>query len=405
MRGLDGVSTTLDRRLATTAGKPLAVALSGGGDSLALLILTLAWATPRGRPVHALVFDHGLQADSARWTDFAVTTATRLGASARALAWSGDKPKAGLPAAARRARHAALAQAARAAGADVLVMGHTADDRLEAARMRADGLRVSDPAIWSPSPAWPEGRGLMMLRPLLDVRRAALRALLRERDETWIDDPANADDRSARARARRLTAAEPDPPPPAEPVTTDIAGWCEAFGALQADGPVDARALAAACVCASGGGDVPDRAALARLGALAATGEDFTATLAGARAERRAGRLTISRETGRRRPAALTLAGGVAVWDGRFEIEAAAKAETAAVVRRLGGVASRLPKPQRAALLRVPVAVRPVLPAVVRADGGVTCPILADGAWGVSATSLVMARFAAACGQVTAERP
>ena len=124
------VHAVLDQRLAPTSAAPLAVALSGGGDSLALLILTLDWARPRGRRVHALVFDHALHPNSAAWTSFALAAARRLGAEADSLRWDGLKPAAGLPAAARAARHAALAERAREIGAGVLLMGHTADDRM-----------------------------------------------------------------------------------------------------------------------------------------------------------------------------------------------------------------------------------------------------------------------------------
>jgi tRNA(Ile)-lysidine synthase len=101
------------------------------------------------------------------------------------------------------------------------LLGHTADDLAEAAAMRAEGSSVSDPRYWSPSPVWPEGRGVMLLRPLLGERRAALRAWLSGRGETWLDDPANDDPRSARARARRAGASLVDASP-AEPRSPPI---------------------------------------------------------------------------------------------------------------------------------------------------------------------------------------
>jgi tRNA(Ile)-lysidine synthase len=76
--------------------------------------------------VVSLTVDHQLQPASAAWTADAVAKARALGAEARALAWTGDKPATGLSAAARAARHALLADAARAAGARVLLLGHTA---------------------------------------------------------------------------------------------------------------------------------------------------------------------------------------------------------------------------------------------------------------------------------------
>jgi tRNA(Ile)-lysidine synthase len=71
----------------------------------------------------------------------------------------------------------------------VILMGHTADDRLEARAMRADGSTTPDPRAWSPSPAWPEGRGIFLLRPLLGLRRGEIRGW-RDGGESWSEAPA-----------------------------------------------------------------------------------------------------------------------------------------------------------------------------------------------------------------------
>jgi len=399
---IEAVEAILDRRLASRTDAPFAVAFSGGGDSLALLILALEWAGRHDRRVLALVLDHGLNPDSSAWTRFAAEAAARLGAQVQTLSWDGPKPETGLPAAARAARHAVLAQAARASGASVLLMGHTADDRLEAEHMRAEGSSVPDPKTWAPSPAWPQGRGVSVLRPLINIRRDALRDFLRARGERWLDDPTNDDPRFARARARvALADQEPAPAPAdvAEPVA--IEGWRESFGALEAEGEVGPAALAAACLCAAGTTRPPAATQIARVMALMERGEGFAATLAGARVARRGGRLSITRETGRLPIESLAIAEGeTLVWDGRFELKAAGPNLT---VRVLGGLASHLPKSQREALSEVPIAARPSLPVLISPDGEVSCPVLAGGSPGATAVSLVMARFAAACGQVDFE--
>ncbi len=394
------IDAVLDRRLAAQAAAPLAVAVSGGGDSMALLILTLDWAGRHGRAVHALVFDHALHPDSAAWTTFALDAARRLGAQAQSLRWDGPKPTAGLPAAARASRHAALAERARSLGASVLLMGHTADDRMEAALMRDEGASVSDPREWAPSPAWPQGRGLFVLRPLLDIRRAELRDFLRARGETWLDDPANDNPKFARARARRTLDANQAPQPLSLRTPPSMAGWREAFGALVADGAVDPASIAPAILSAGGGLRPPARDRLARLTTRLAAPGDFSATLANARLQRRGAVLTVTREPGRTPADSAALRpGAVQVWDGRFEI----RSPQAAQLRPLGGLAKRLPAAQRAMLRQVPAPARGALPALVDAAGAVVCPILATAQDGPAAVSLVMARFAAACGQTTAE--
>src|SRR5690606_29362936 len=104
----------------------------------------------------------------------------------------------------------------------VVLLAHTADDIAEADRMRDDGSTLGRLRDWSPSPAWPEGRGLMLLRPMLDARRGDIRDWLKQPGRDWIDDPANDDLRSARSRARARLAQEAaplaeaaQPPPPA----------------------------------------------------------------------------------------------------------------------------------------------------------------------------------------------
>ncbi|WP_419319938.1 tRNA lysidine(34) synthetase TilS [Caulobacter sp. ErkDOM-E] len=404
---LTGISAAFDRRLDPASRAPIAVGFSGGGDSLALLILTLDWARAHGRPVLSLTVDHQLQPASAAWTREAVTHARDLGANALSLAWTGDKPTAGLSAAARRARHALLAQAARAAGARVLLLGHTADDRMEAAAMRAEGSTVSDPRDWSPSPVWPEGRDVFLLRPLLDQRRSDLRDFLRERGETWLDDPANDDPRSARARARRSLAATGAPAAePARRAPPIFEG--DPVGVIALPRDAAAAHLAAACLCAAGTERPPRGERLERLVARLRSGELFTATLAGARIEAGPDAVRFHRDAGESARGGLAdLALGpheTGVWDGRYEITAGKAAVT---VRALKGLAASLSKAQRAALKATPAAARQALPALALASGGVVCPMLGGPALavseGVRIRALFLDRFRAATGLIDQE--
>ena len=90
MRGLEAsAADAFDRRLLRTSARPLAVALSGGGDSQALTLLADAWAREAGRELMILTVDHGLQAQSSDWTEMCARTAARLGRPFRALRWAG----------------------------------------------------------------------------------------------------------------------------------------------------------------------------------------------------------------------------------------------------------------------------------------------------------------------------
>src|SRR5258708_2867753 len=191
----------MDARLERDAARPVAVAFSGGGDSLALLLVARAWARQANRRLIAFTVDHGLQAESREWSLWCARRAARLGLAYRTLTWTGGKPRTGVAATARAARHRLIANAAREAGARVILFGHTADDVLEAEAMRADGLAIASPHPWSPSPVWPGGRDLFILRPLLGARRSALRDALCDRVEAGSDHPSLYDPRQRRDRA------------------------------------------------------------------------------------------------------------------------------------------------------------------------------------------------------------
>ena len=342
------VGEVLDRRLLPGSARPLAVALSGGGDSLALLFATSEWAGSRGRRLLVLTVDHRLRPQSADWTQACAAIAERLGHPFRALAWTGDKPTTGLPAAARAARHALLADAAREAGARVILLGHTADDGLEARLMRGAGSTTPEAREWSPSPAWPQGRGLFLLRPLLGERRADLRDWLTTRGESWIDDPANEDATYARPRARQ--ALRSGARPPAAGTTPSSKSLAVACGPVSGGGielpranlrdaapDALARFVSAACLCAAGTTRPPGRERTERLAARLTEAPSFVASLAGSRIEAGPARVRFIREAGEAArgglaPLRLT-AGETAVWDGRFEITADEDVEIRAAPR------------------------------------------------------------------------
>lgn len=420
MRGLDvgpadsladQVRPILDRRLLTDVDAPLAVALSGGGDSLALVLIAADWARDAGRRLLVLTVDHRLQAQSAAWTQACARTAERLGAAFRALSWEGPKPAAGLSAAAREARHRLLAEAARQAGARVILMGHTAGDLAEAAAMRARGSTVPDAREWAPSPAWPEGRGVFLLRPLLGVSREEIRTWLRGRGETWIEDPANSDPASARARARAAGAAVPDgdarprePTALAEACRLDLgSGIRLPRQAIREADPAAAQAfLGIAAVCVGGGDRRPATERLRRVRQILAGPATLAATLAGGRIEADADEVSVLREPGEARrgglPTLYLTPGHPLVWDGRFEFTAA---RAGLHVDRLEGVSRRLPPEQQQALRLLPPKARLGLPVVVE-GGRVACPVLAE-VEGVEMRPLVADRLFAACGLVERE--
>ena len=405
----------LDARLDAGPGAPLAVALSGGGDSLALTLIAAEWARRRARPLLVLTVDHGLNPSSLDWTRTCAQTARRVGAGFRALAWEGPYPPTGLPAAARQARHRLLADAARAAGARVILMGHTADDRAEAEVMRRMGGTTPSPREWTPSPVWPEGRGVFLLRPLLAIHRSDLRAWLATRGESWIEDPANSDVRFARSRARLALSGKPDRE--AMEISFGDAGGAAAalsaevqalpFGLVldrgrfrTADRGAAIQVTGAACLAAAGSAKPPRSAALGALCERLSGDGAVHATLAGALILADGARILWTRSPGEaRRSGVVDLvleAGETGVFDGRFEI----LADRPARVSLLAGRMSRLEPLARGALAAAPAPCRGALAAVVSEEA---VQLAGTPGSGVRLRPLARARLVAACGGVATE--
>lgn len=182
----------------------LGIALSGGGDSMALLHLAAAWAGPRGVRLEAAVVDHDLRPDSAAEARFAAQSAAALGIPAQILTWR-DHPGGNLMQAAREARLTLIAGWARRRDIGAVALGHTADDVAETLLMRlARGAGLDGLAAMAET--W-DAHGIRWLRPLLDCGRAELREWLAARAIRWADDPSNENPHYDRARIRAAMAA------------------------------------------------------------------------------------------------------------------------------------------------------------------------------------------------------
>jgi tRNA(Ile)-lysidine synthase len=180
------------------------LAVSGGPDSVALMWLAARWrrGLTRGPRLMAITVDHGLRVEAAREAREVKRLARSLDVPHRTMRWLGDKPKTGLPAAARAARYKLLAQAARSCGATHILTAHTRDDQAETLLMRM--LRGSGIAGLAAMARQSEREGVLLARPFLQVSKAQLVATLKKAKIGFAEDPTNRDVNFTRPRLRAL---------------------------------------------------------------------------------------------------------------------------------------------------------------------------------------------------------
>jgi tRNA(Ile)-lysidine synthase len=241
-----GPAEALARAMSSAPEGPLGVAVSGGGDSLALLLLLQA----SGRSVEAVTVDHGLRPEAAVEAEAVARLCAERGIPHATLRWQGWTGRGNLQAAARAARRRLIAAWARERGLGAVALGHTLEDQAETFLLRlargsgVDGLAAMGFAT--------RGEGLLWLRPLLEARRADLRAWLAGQGVPWAEDPSNADPAFARVRARAALDPLATLGLAPERLASAAAAMARARAALEAA----TGALARACLAAGPAGDL-----------------------------------------------------------------------------------------------------------------------------------------------------
>jgi tRNA(Ile)-lysidine synthase len=372
----------------------LAIAVSGGADSLALLLLADHWARARGGTVTALTVDHRLRAEAAAEAARVARWAEARGIAHRTLVWPGPYPAGAVQAAARDARYRLLGEWCRGHGVLHLLTAHHQDDQAETLLLRlARGSGLAGLAGMAPIV---EERHWRLVRPLLDLPPARLRASLEAAAQDWIEDPSNRDPRFARARLRgeraALATAGLTPPRLAETcrhlgrarmalesvidrllldaVVLDPAGFAlvDLAPLARAAPEIRLRTLAALIMTIGGEPYAPrferlERLAEAIFGIRLAGGR----TLGGCRILQHRDRLLILRELAATAPPAPLPDVGALLWDNRFLVEGGAGGLEIGALGRDGVAALRAIAPDLAAS-HLPRSAWPTLP-VLRRDG------------------------------------
>lgn len=367
----------------------IAVGVSGGGDSVALVLLLRHWVAERGGSLLALTVDHGLRPESTDEAAAVGQAMARLGVPHRILRWEGAKPSAGLQAAARAARHRLLGAACAEVGILHLALAHHRDDQAETVLLRlARGSGID--GLAGMAPVRTDG-AVRVIRPLLSFSHDRLLATCRAEGVDWIEDPSNHNPRFARARLRaarallggegldgerlgevarragraRAALEQATAGLLAETATIHPEGWITLTPAplLAAPAEIGLRALGRALAVVGGPHPVRDEALERLLGGLA---HGQGGTLGGCVVRMRRGAVMIARE-----PVAVTerltvTPGASILWDGRFDLRVSSRWKQPVTVAALGAAgwrewAGRL-APER--LPDLPVPVRESLPSL-----------------------------------------
>jgi len=358
------------------AFRTLILAVSGGADSMALMLMTARWAQGVAEAPKIIVatVDHGLRAEARDEAAWVIGEARARGLEAHLLTWSGEKPSSGIQDAARTERYRLLCDLAETVAAKpaAIVTAHTEDDQAETLLMRLARGSGLDGLMGMPQqrPADARSREIALVRPLLRVSGARLRATLQAAGASWIEDPSNDAERFERVRVRKSRGALASLGLENDKLALSARRLARAGDALEAcvgnleraagldlhggayasldaqiwrSAPEELRLrLLGRLIGAFGGQSEPVNLAQLELLVARMSNAGFEgATLGGAVVAPRGGELQVYRESGRHPLATLTLAPGTsAVWDGRFRVAAAQDAPTVVQVGPLGAEAA-----------------------------------------------------------------
>lgn len=388
----------------------LAVAVSGGSDSMALALLAASWCRVIGGKVTALTVDHHLRPQSGEEARQAGHWLSARGIEHHILDWAEPEGGPGLQAAARAARYRLLTGWCRENQILHLLAGHQRDDQAETLMLRlARGSGVDGLSAMTASAPHAD---LQILRPLLDFPREALRGYLREEGQAWIEDPSNEAERFDRVRWRKFLAAEKIGADrlaltarqlgrarqaleaecaalAVDAVTLSAAGYAVLDPVLLSVAPDEvALRLLAALSRTIGGGEFPPRLeSLEKMLSALRGGLEKRRTLAGCVFAPAKEFVLIHREVAKMAPPLPLVPGQEAQWDARFSVRLGAGKRI--TFGALGTEAAPWFR-EEAEQAGVPRAVLPTLPALMDKRGILAVPPLG---WGAAETGLTIERW------------
>ncbi len=188
-------------------GITIAVAVSGGSDSMALALLAQQYCHEKNIALTAMIVDHKLRAESSIEAEKTSKWLDRRGIKNHILQWQHDSICGNLQAAARKARYQLLTACCNQLNIKYLLLGHTQDDQAETIAMCQN--RNAGIIGLSGMSARRDMNNISILRPLLNHSRQQLRILLQQQQQQWIDDPSNENMKFTRIKIRKQLEHNP----------------------------------------------------------------------------------------------------------------------------------------------------------------------------------------------------
>jgi tRNA(Ile)-lysidine synthase len=372
----------------------IAVAVSGGPDSMALCLLLADWVRDQGGRLIALTVDHGLRPESAEEAQQVSRWLAACGIAHHILTWDGDKPSTAIQTKAREARYDLMEKWCRRNHVATLAVGHQRHDQAETFLLRLmHGSGLDGLASMAANRRLGDVR---LIRPLLSISKPRVLATLAERGQAFISDPSNDNLKYERVRVRRLMD---DIPLSEEAITSTVVKLGQARasmerlvdraetvlvsrhlmgfavvdyqGLLQLPFEIAVRVMSRLVRQIGGKRYPPNTDAVLRL-LIKGTG-----TLAGCRVEQhREDVVMLCRENRGVEPRKSVIPGGRVQWDGRFFVDTKPECPANAQVGALGAEGWKQIKDRMT--WSIPASIRATLPAIWVQDRAVKIPHLSD---------------------------
>lgn len=192
----------LDNKLNALFGGRVAIAVSGGSDSMALLMLMKQYCGEINCDFIAITIDHNLRSESAEEAKEVGKILEKFHIEHKIIKWEGEKPKSNIQETARIARYELLTKYCKDHNINYLFTAHQMNDQAENFLIRAErgsgiyGLAgINNKIILN---------GITVLRPLLKVLKSDLQAYLNQLQIKWVDDPSNYNECFTRVKHRKF---------------------------------------------------------------------------------------------------------------------------------------------------------------------------------------------------------